>query len=90
MVSTCTDIEDIIDKMLIVIVAQGVMGQSATTMIKEPKTGITFAALVLPSSTVTGGLTWGYALPPNAASTDATEYLGYFVSYVLERHEYEQ
>ena len=61
------------------IVASGVLGQSTTAMIKEPVTGITFAAAVFDTATVPGGLTWGYALPPNAATADATEYIGYVV-----------
>ena len=61
------------------IVVNGVLSQATTTMIKEPVTGITFAAAVFGSDAVPGGLTWGYALPPNAATTDATEYIGYLV-----------
>ena len=61
------------------IVAGGVLGQATTTMIKEPVTGITFATAVFDTDTVPGGLTWGYALPPNAATADATEYIGYVV-----------
>ena len=70
---------------LTIAVARGVVSQTATTMIKEPVTGIQFASLVVPSGTVAGGLTWGYPLPPNAATTDATEYLGYFVGSVKDR-----
>ena len=60
-------------------VAAGARGQATTAMITEPVTGITFATAQFDADSVPGGLTFGYALPPNAATTDATEYIGYLV-----------
>ena len=52
----------------------------AVSAYKEPNTGIVFSTQTITGET-TGGFTFGYALPPNAVTVDATEYLGYFVSY---------
>ena len=57
-----------------------VLGQM--TMYTELNTKITFA-------TQPGAVTWGYALPPSAVTSDATEYIGYIVSNVLEALDFD-
>ena len=50
-----------------------VSAQGPATPYEDPETGIVF-------DTWTGtGITWGYAFPSDAATVDATEYIGYLV-----------
>lgn len=42
-------------------------------------TGISFNTWNIESTTVTGGMTFGMALPSTAMKTDATEFIGYLV-----------
>ncbi|TGJ83688.1 hypothetical protein E0Z10_g5078 [Xylaria hypoxylon] len=63
------------------------LGQSSTpTVYTDSKTGITFDTWIVPdtaagaSGTGTwGGMTMGVALPSNALTTDATEFIGYLL-----------
>jgi cellobiose dehydrogenase (acceptor) len=45
----------------------------------DPGTGIVFDTWPVPSSATAGGLTFGVALPSNALTVDATEFIGYLV-----------
>lgn len=45
----------------------------------DPGTGIVFDTWPVPSSTSAGGLTFGVALPSNALTVDANEFIGYLV-----------
>ncbi|KAI1276713.1 fungal cellulose binding domain-containing protein [Xylaria sp. FL0933] len=61
------------------------LGQSSTaTVYKDSKTGITFDTWIVPDTasgasgtTTWGGMTIGLALPENALTTDADEFIGY-------------
>ncbi|KAI0445879.1 fungal cellulose binding domain-containing protein [Xylaria telfairii] len=61
------------------------LGQSSTpTVYKDSNTGITFDTWIVPDTakgasgtTTWGGMTIGMALPSNALTTDATEFIGY-------------
>ncbi|KAL4892213.1 hypothetical protein BDV59DRAFT_193757 [Aspergillus ambiguus] len=50
---------------------------SAPVAYTHPDTGIIFDTWTVPAGTVTGGLTFGVALPTTALETDATEFIGY-------------
>ncbi|EAW14611.1 cellobiose dehydrogenase [Aspergillus clavatus NRRL 1] len=50
---------------------------SAPTAYTDPGTGITFDTWTMPATGTTGGLTFGMALPSDALTTDATEFIGY-------------
>ena len=66
------------------------MAQEMTPVVyTDPTTGIVFDTWVVPDqpadgqtsgSATSGGLTWGVALPSDALTTDATEFIGYLVS----------
>lgn len=58
------------------------LGQSSTPVsYTDPGTGITFATWPVPAGDTNGdGLTFGMALPDDALTTDATEFIGYLVS----------
>ncbi|KAI9371138.1 hypothetical protein BJX61DRAFT_548470 [Aspergillus egyptiacus] len=43
----------------------------------DPETGIVFSTWTVPSSSSTAGLTFGVALPQDALTVDATEFLGF-------------
>lgn len=47
----------------------------------HPDTGIVFDTWKVPASTTAAGMTWGVALPEDALTTDATEFIGYLVRY---------
>jgi cellobiose dehydrogenase (acceptor) len=64
---------------------QQASAQSATPVVlTDSKTGITFDTWPVPDSgtgqATWGGLTFGMALPSDALTTDATEFIGYLVS----------
>ncbi|TDZ27319.1 Cellobiose dehydrogenase [Colletotrichum spinosum] len=50
---------------------------SAPTIFTDPTTGITFNAWSATNAQTAGGLTYGFALPENALTVDANEYVGY-------------
>lgn len=53
---------------------------NAPVTITDSASGIIFNTWGLPSGSQTqGGLTFGVALPSNALTTDATEFIGYLV-----------
>ncbi|KAI2628345.1 fungal cellulose binding domain-containing protein [Xylaria nigripes] len=62
-------------------------GQSPTpTVYTDPDTGITFDTWIVPDTatgptgiSTWGGMTIGFALPEDALTTDATEFIGYFL-----------
>lgn len=66
------------------------MAQEMTPVVyTDPTTGIVFDTWVVPDqpangdtsgSATSGGLTWGVALPSDALTTDATEFIGYLAS----------
>lgn len=64
------------------------LGQDSTpTIYTDSKTGIVFNTWIVPDTasgapgvTTWGGMTMGVALPQNALTTDATEFIGYLVS----------
>ncbi|EAU29442.1 hypothetical protein ATEG_09993 [Aspergillus terreus NIH2624] len=59
-------------------VLQPCLGQSGTPVVyTDPDTGIVFDTWKIPAGTVTGGMTFGVALPSDALTTDATEFIGY-------------
>lgn len=61
-------------------VLQPCLGQSGTPVVyTDPDTGIVFDTWKIPAGTVTGGMTFGVALPSDALTTDATEFIGYLV-----------
>jgi hypothetical protein len=53
----------------------------------DPQTGIIFNSWGIPADSpqTQGGFTFGMALPSNALSTDATEFIGYLVRYSWTR-----
>ncbi|KAI1815814.1 hypothetical protein GGS20DRAFT_306012 [Poronia punctata] len=63
------------------------LGQSsAPTVYTDSKTGITFDTWIVPDRSsgasgvgTYGGMTMGFAMPENALSTDANEFIGYLV-----------
>ncbi|KAH8705730.1 cellobiose dehydrogenase [Talaromyces proteolyticus] len=73
----------IFDKLVRIIVStlpfvQLCLAQSSTpTVYKDPGTGITFDTWPVPSTLTQGGMTFGIALPKDALTTDATEFIGY-------------
>jgi hypothetical protein len=67
--------------------ARSVLGQDAV-YITEPNTNITFACQQFGDDEVPGGLTFGYVLPANAATVDATEYIGYIVSFQAKKKKH--
>jgi hypothetical protein len=67
-------------------VLQGVSAQGVAGTYTDADTGIIFATQTIPDGNpsqglTTGGFTVGLALPANAATVDATEYIGMIVSY---------
>ncbi|KAL5361221.1 hypothetical protein BJX96DRAFT_185209 [Aspergillus floccosus] len=59
-------------------VLQPCLGQSGTPVVyTHPDTGIVFDTWKVPAGTVTKGMTFGVALPSDALTTDATEFIGY-------------
>lgn len=48
---------------------------------KDPETGIVFSAQTIATELTDGGFMWGWALPPDAATVDATEYIGIIVGF---------
>ena len=47
----------------------------------DSASGITFDTWPVPQTSTVGGMTFGVALPSNALTVDATEFIGYLVSY---------
>lgn len=45
----------------------------------DPDTDITFDTWTVPGTLAEGGFTFGVALPSDALTTDATEFIGYLV-----------
>ena len=62
----------------IVVVIQAVSGQTIGKF-TDADTGIIFATTTFTDAATKGGFTWGIALPANAATVDATEYVGMIV-----------
>ena len=61
-------------------VLQACLAQSSIpTLFTEPNTGIRFDTWTVAVSSFSAGLTFGMALPEDALSTDATEFIGYLV-----------
>ncbi|KZL68600.1 fungal cellulose binding domain-containing protein, partial [Colletotrichum incanum] len=59
-------------------VFDGVAAQSPTpTIYTDPGTGIVFNTWSASTAQTAGGMTYGFALPENALTTDANEYIGY-------------
>ncbi|PGH26426.1 hypothetical protein AJ80_01924 [Polytolypa hystricis UAMH7299] len=56
---------------------RGVLGQLAPLI--DDETGIEFFANTIPDGPTVGGFTWGYALPPDAETVDADEYIGIII-----------
>ena len=52
---------------------------SAPVAYTDSKTGIVFDTWTVPQSDTKGGLTFGVALPSDALTVDATEFIGYLV-----------
>ncbi|KAF9892638.1 hypothetical protein FE257_001040 [Aspergillus nanangensis] len=50
---------------------------SAPVVYTDPDTGIVFDTWTVPESTTAAGMTFGVALPSDALTTDATEFIGY-------------
>ncbi|KAL1957005.1 hypothetical protein VTO42DRAFT_6494 [Malbranchea cinnamomea] len=48
----------------------------------DPTTGITFSTWSVSDSQTNGGFMWGWALPPDAETVDATEYIGIIVGAI--------
>lgn len=64
---------------------QNAFAQSSTAVVyTDPKTGITFDTWPVPDSSsgsgTIGGMTFGMALPSDALTTNANEFIGYLVS----------
>jgi cellobiose dehydrogenase (acceptor) len=58
-------------------------GQSSTpSTLTDPQTGIVFNTWSASTAQTPGGLTFGFAMPSNALTTDATEFIGYLVSAI--------
>ncbi|KAF6794624.1 cellobiose dehydrogenase [Colletotrichum sojae] len=56
----------------------GAEAQASTpTIYTEPSTGIVFNTWSASNAQTPGGMTYGFALPENALTTDANEYVGY-------------
>lgn len=73
------------------IVLQAVSAQGVAGTYTDEDTGIIFATQTIPdgaplSGYTTGGFTVGLALPANAATVDATEYIGLIVRCSIKRH----
>lgn len=67
--------------MTIVTVFKPTWAQSATAVVyTDPTTGIVFDTWTVPQSDTNGTWTFGAALPSDALTTDATEFIGYLVS----------
>ncbi|MCJ1306576.1 hypothetical protein MMC25_000219 [Agyrium rufum] len=62
------------------LLARSVLG--ASSPFYEPNTGISFNALIINDGSTQGNFTVGYALPPNAMTVDATEFIGVIVGAV--------
>ncbi|KAI8241346.1 Cellobiose dehydrogenase [Colletotrichum sp. SAR 10_96] len=57
---------------------EGVAAQASTpTTYTDPTTGIIFSTWSATTAQTAGGLTYGFALPQNALTVDANEYVGY-------------
>lgn len=70
--------------LLIDLDVQNVIAQSSTAVVyTDPETGITFDTWPVPSTSTTGGMTFGLALPSDALTTDADELVGYLVSIII-------
>lgn len=63
----------------------GVLAQATSGQYTDPETGIVFSTSQIPDTITEGGFTWGFALPPDAETVDATEYLGLIVSTFVLR-----
>lgn len=72
-------------------VLQAVSAQGVAGTYTDEDTGIIFATQTIPNGSplsgyTTGGFTVGLALPADAATVDATEYIGLIVRFSIKRH----
>lgn len=67
---------------LICLVLPSVLGQQPATTFTDPDSGVVFNSWGVPSgsSQTQGGFTFGVALPSDALTKDADEFIGYLVS----------
>lgn len=63
----------------------GVLAHATSGHYTDPETGIVFSISQFADTTTEGGFTWGFVLPPDAETVDATEYLGIIVSTFVLR-----
>ncbi|GKT44994.1 uncharacterized protein ColSpa_05175 [Colletotrichum spaethianum] len=64
----------------------GVAAQSSTpTIYTDPGTGIVFNTWSASTAQTAGGMTYGFALPQDALTTDANEYVGYLLTLAFQQ-----
>lgn len=63
------------------------LAQSATAVVyTDPATGIVFDTWTVPDAQTEGTMTIGAALPSNALTVDATEFIGLLASNMTKTH----
>ncbi|KAK2760175.1 hypothetical protein FQN54_002242 [Arachnomyces sp. PD_36] len=62
----------------------GALAQATLGTYTDPETGIVFSTSEVSDTTSEGGFTWGFALPPDAETVDATEYIGIIIGSTPE------